>query len=164
MKKFCLVFLALLLLAFAGCDSHQTVKIDNGVQTTDLSDIEIDGLKIGTPIANADLTRYTKADISYSKYTYDYQEIRIAVNGYGLITGLQGTAGIIPFSLNGHISPTKISETIDILGKNHNNYWFDSEQKIKANTYIDKEHHISLTIAYSTMDNGLVWAILSSIS
>ncbi|GHU74181.1 hypothetical protein AGMMS49992_14890 [Clostridia bacterium] len=163
MRKFCLLLFIPLLLLFVSCDSGQRVKTDSGIQSTDLSNIEIDGLKIGVSIDNADLTKYTPADIANSEYTYDYNEIRIAVDENGLITRLCGTFSAIPFSLNNNAYPSTIDETIDILGENYNNYWFDSEQKIKANTYIDKGNFVTFTIAYSTINNELVWVILSSV-
>ena len=174
MKKICSfgLLLLILMIALMACDSGQEIRLSNSLESTDLSGVEIEGMKIGISIEDVDLSRFTNAENRYadSEYSYHFMEVRIAVDENGMITKIHGTSfkcydkqTTRAFSQGS----SKIDETISVLGNNFNNYWFDREQQIRANTYIDNESGISLTITYASYssppssDGQLIWVILA---
>jgi uncharacterized protein YcfL len=169
-KLFFTVLTFLILIAgLTACGSGQQVKVNNNLQSTDLSGIEIQGLKIGVSIEDVDLSRYTAApsgQTSIAEYAWHFNEVDIAADEKNAITKIRSGAfaysnadDTLIFSQGSSI----VDEVIDILGEDFENYWFDREQQIKANTYVDKEHGLSLTVTYDALstDNGLVWVILA---
>ncbi len=143
-----LLGLAALAMLMTACDSGQTVKRD-ALPSTNLSGVNIGGLVIG---ANAD-EAYLAEGISVETNTeVIVHSVRYSVND----------GGATPFSVNGTDSPRSIDEIVALLGQNHNDYWFDREQSVKAYTYYDGESEIYATFAFDNNSKVLVWVILSA--
>ena len=151
-------------------DSGQRVRIDSTLESTDLSGVEIEGVKIGSPIDDIDLSRFTPNTDVHPDYAYDYEfdEIRINVDGNGNVSRLFGSSFTYSHGMEAvgfRQYSTKINEAASLIGGSFNTYWFDREQGMKANTYVDKDAGISLTVTYSSQppDGGImIWAILAA--
>ena len=143
-----LLGLAVILLSLSACDSGQTVRRDV-LPSTNLSNVNIGGLVIGE---NADESYLAEGLSVEANADVLVQSIRYSVN--------DGDA--TRFSVNGTESPRSINEIVALLGQNHNDYWFDREQSIRAYTYYDGESEIYATFAFDNNSKDLIWVILSS--
>lgn len=170
LKKFLIIGIVCFLLILSACDSNQKIKSEN-LTSTDLSSVNIDGIIIGQAINDVDLSEYTVVaanSVEQKENAYYFEELRIETDTDGIITKVQGNIygymdnyNAIPFSVNGTDNLSSIDEVADLLGQNHNDYWFDKEQKIKAYTFYDDSGKFYATFAYDYNSNGLVWVILS---
>jgi len=170
MRKSIILVLVILIFTLSACDSHQEVVRENLV-STDLSAVMIDGISVGNAIDTVDMTKYTELppDTFIQKENlYYFQELRMETDEEGNIQEVRGNIyayveeyEAVPFSVNGKENLSSINEVVDLLGKNHNHYWFDREQGIYAYTFYDSSNKVYATFAYIYNSNELVWVILS---
>ena len=170
MKKNVVLTAIMLIFLLSACDSGQKIKREYLV-STDLSAVNIDGILLGDFVDQIDLTKYTDVDsdsFEEKENTFYFQELHIETDVNGCIQEVRGNIyGYIAeyesvlFSVNGIDNPASINEIVNILGQNHNEYWFDKEQKIKAYTFYDNNNMIYATFTFNDNSNELAWIILS---
>jgi len=164
------ILLVCFLIFFSACDGNQKIKREN-LQSTDLSYVNIDGIVLGTPIINVDFTKYTTEApdrFEQRENTYYFRELHLETDSNGVIQKIKGNTygyidghAVTPFAINGTVNISTITEVVDLLGQNHNDYWFDRGQKLKAYTFYDDDSKVYVTFVYDYNSNGLVWVILS---
>lgn len=140
------------------------VIMNNKVENTNLSNVKIDELTIGTKEDKIDLTKYTKSDRYSGKYKYKYEEIVIDINDKKEVNYLYGKLDEekINITVNDK-NIKKINDVVDILGKNYINKSYDSEQQLREYIYKDFNYHIKLEVIYSTNNKEVYWLILSEL-
>jgi hypothetical protein len=153
------------------CDSGQNIIVKQNLLSTNLSRIIISEIKIGNNIQDIDLSKYSSSIYKTdAKNIYNFEELNITTDDDGIIIKIQ-------CNIYGYINDYKkgtvlinnydqkkfgtIKDIIDILGGNYYNYWYDKEQALKANTYIDKDNGINFTIVYDYNSQKIVWYIIS---
>jgi len=152
------------------CDGNQKIKRSN-LPSTDLSYVNIDGIVLGTPIIDVDLAKYTAevpGRFEQKGNTYYFRELHIETDSNGVVQKIKGNTygyidgrAVTSFSINGTDNISTTNEVVELLGQNHNDYWFDREQKLKAYTFYDDDSKIYASFVYDYNSNGLVWFILS---
>ena len=147
MKKGILALSIILLLGLCtGCNSEGKVKRDKP-QSTDLTAVNVNEIVLGVSSKNLDLTKYSAVP---NEQTADDD---------GVVTLIKGIVGPGTRVNVNDSQPLSISEVVEKLGSNYNEYWFDREQNIKAYTYYDEIQKIYATFA--TFDDNLIWLILN---
>lgn len=164
-KKICIGGVSCLLLILSACGRNQTVKTDD-LSSTNLASIYIDGIVIGQSIDDIDLTSYIVAKDSFeqNENAYYFEELHIETNADGIIQNIRCNLSgdnTVPFLAAGEANLKTINDVVKLLGQNHNDYWFDRGQGLKAHTYHDGESGIYVTFAYHNNSGELVWAILN---
>jgi len=170
MKKNTVIVAILLIFVLSACNGGQKIKREN-LTSTDLSAVNIDGISVDNVIDDIDLTKYTtvSADRFEAKEnTHYFEELKIETDANGSVKEVRGNIygydaayEAVKFAVNGTDNPSSIDEVIKILGDNHNDYWFDKEQSIKAYTFYDGDNMIYGTFAFNYDSNELIWIILS---
>lgn len=163
----CFFVMIALCLLLTACDSGQTVKREK-LPSTDLSSVEVEGVSLGDSIHTVDLTQYTSLPEDSFKEeagVYRFEEIQLKTDENQEIqkiivsNNLENKTSIVSVQgENENLTPQKI---VNWLGENHNDYWFDREQNIKAYTYYDNNKKFYVTFTFNTQNESLVWVILS---
>jgi hypothetical protein len=164
-----------LLFVLASCyDGYGKIN-DKNLQSTDLSNIMIAGLKLGLNTNDIEMSVFRQTDRGYILYgfvnnellttvmdeTYP-DEVRIDVDPNGTITRIDGRVHIgLGFEINGTNTPQTLQEIKELLGNNYNDYLYSKEIRYNGLTYTDTENEIILTFLYSMDDDRLIWVILS---
>lgn len=151
----CIIFIFIL----NGCS-----KSSSNIKTTDLRNILIDNITIGSDIKSIDLTKYSKSERYSGNYTHKFDEIVLNVNN-NLVDYLfsRFDENKTTISVNGKSNLIKIDEVSDILWNNFHKKWYDNEQGLKTYGYYDYENNIKVNFVYSDYDNTLTWIELSKI-
>ena len=137
---------------------------NNEIKTTELVNVKIDNLTIGTKEDKIDLTKYTESDRFSGNYKYKFEEILIGINNKKEINYLYGRIDEekIDITFNGK-NIESLNDVVNILGQNYHKKNYDSEQQLKEYIYKDYSNHINLEVVYSTNDNNVYWIILSEL-
>lgn len=155
MKKVLLCLLGVLcLLGITGCN--------NKLESTNLSNIYLDNMTIGTKISSEDLSNYTNTDRYSGNYKYKFEEIIVDTNDDNEINYL--FARFDENYIDIKINKTQVKTTDDlkeVLGNNYQDKNYDKEQQLKEYIYKDNEKNIKAEFIYSSNDNILKWIILS---
>ena len=155
MKKVLLCLLGVLcLLGITGCN--------NKLESTNLSNIYLDNMTIGTKISSEDLSNYTNTDRYSVNYKYKFEEIIVDTNDDNEINYL--FARFDENYIDIKINKTQVKTTDDlkeVLGNNYQDENYDKEQQLKEYIYKDNEKNIKAEFIYSSNDNILKWIILS---
>jgi len=175
-KSIVLIITISLLFVLTSCDGGYGRINDKDLQSTDLSNVTIAGLRLGSNTNNIEMFVFRKTDRGYILYgfvnneifttvideTYP-DEVFIDVEPDGTITRIDGRIHIgLGFEINGTDSPQTLHEIKELLGNNYNDYLYSREIRYNGLTYADAENGIILTFLYSMDDDQLIWAILSS--
>lgn len=162
MKKGILALSIILLLGLCtGCSSEGKVKRDKP-QSTDLTAVNVNEIVLGVSSKSLDLTKYSAVpneQTADEKNTQYFEELQITTDDDGVVTLIKGIVGPGTRVNVNDSQPLSISEVLEKLGSNYNEYWFDREQNIKAYTYYDEIQKIYATFA--TFDDNLIWLILN---
>lgn len=129
-----------------GCSSEGKVKRDKP-ESTDLTAVNVNEIVLGVSSKSLDLTKYSAVP---NEQTADDD---------GVVTLIKGIVGPGTRVNVNDLQPLSISEVVEKLGSNYNEYWFDREQNIKAYTYYDEIQKIYATFA--TFHDNLIWLILN---
>ena len=156
MKKNCIKFsvLALVLtVLMAGCGE--------GLKTTDLSSISLDGLSVGDKIDDDILTSYTQSERYSGNYKYKFEEIIIDTNDSEEVTYLfaRFDENYIDIKVNGE-NPKRTEDVKRILGENYQDKDYDREQKLRELVYVDNDKGVKAEFVYSS-EQSLRWIELS---
>ncbi|GHU81097.1 hypothetical protein FACS1894191_7660 [Clostridia bacterium] len=148
MKKFVTLTLALAL-AFGLVGCGQQIKINSGTATADLSQIALVDLKIDGNINDVNLTQFSN-DNHNEFWTYSFDEVYIKTDESGAIIKLQS-----PYDYS-------VAEVKEKYGESKD-YVFDSEQRLRAFSYVDKTNVLTFTVVYEESGSEIVWVILEKI-
>ena len=162
MKRIAFASVVLLLLTImSACrDGGQRIN-DSNLQSTDLSNIYIAGLTIGSNANDIDMSMFSHTESRNELYTFWFKEIAIKSDDDGLITKiLAREPRENDYYINGKNDLLTVEQIKGELGQYHNDYRYDREQGLRAITYSDKENKIRFTLVYSDYDNSLIWLIL----
>ena len=140
---------------------------DYAVKKTDLSDISIDGIRIGMNINEIDTSKYTTSDEIIDKCNYNFEEISFKTDSKGKIIYIVADFKKINLDIGQEENKEKISKVNGIfkeLGSNYktemykpeeNNYWIIAR-------YVDTDDDIYFGIIYSRYNNEISSIILSN--
>lgn len=143
---------------FVGCNNMSNIK------NTELNNIYIDNLNIGSSIKNINLNKYTESNKCLGGYTCEFEELIIDSkdNKINYLFGRFDENKTV-ISVNGRRNLRNINEVSDILGESYKEKWKDRELKLKEHVYFDNRNNIKAEFIYSTFDDSLVWIILSKL-
>ena len=157
------VFSIMFVILIASCaliDSKQTI-ISDEKNSVNLEGVNISGLSIGSNINRADVSVFSAASRDIVGFDFLFEEVALNTSSEGEFTKIQGwiSSGAL-LNINGNTLYSK-DEIIKELGDNHNNYWFDKEQSLRAITYTDRGNKTNLSLIFSDIEETLIWVILS---
>lgn len=139
---------------------------DHSIQSTNLSEVYIDGLTVENSLEKFDNTKYTETD-RYNDETYSFvsEEIMIA-NKNHKISEIYGRVGKVIITINGDRVVDDLEDIVSKLGNNYVKSNFDSEQLLKQYSYIDKANNIKVSFiyrdhTYKDKSNKLEYVIIS---
>ena len=144
---------------FISCSNISNIK------STELNNIFIDNLNIGSSIKKINLNKYTESNAFLGDYMCKFEEIIIDSknNKINYLFGKFDENRIV-ISVNDKRNLNYIDEIKQILGDNYKEKWKDSEQNLKEYIYFDKINNIKAEFVYVSFDESLVWIILSKIN
>ena len=138
---------------FVGCNNMSNIK------NTELNNIYIDNLNIGSSIKNINLNKYTESNKCLGDYTCNFQELIIDSKD-NKINYLFGRFDENKTVISSDVYKRQVSE---ILGLNYKEKWKNRDLKLKQHVYFDNRNNIKAEFIYSTFDDSLVWIILSKL-
>ncbi|MDU4860188.1 MAG: DUF3021 domain-containing protein [Terrisporobacter othiniensis] len=139
---------------------------EHSIQSTNLSEVYIDGLKVGNSLEKFDNTEYTETDrYNDEKYSFISEEIMIANKNYK-ISEIYGRVGKVDIIVNGESVVDDLNDIVSKLGNNYVKSNFDSEQLLKQYIYVDKVNDIKVSFiyrdhTYKDKSNKLEYVIIS---
>lgn len=139
---------------------------ERSIQSTNLSEVYIDGLKVGNSLDKFDNTKYTETDrYNDEKYSFISEEIMIANKNYK-ISEIYGRVGKVDIIVNGESVVDDLNDIVSKLGNNYVKSNFDSEQLLKQYIYVDKVNDIKVSFiyrdhTYKDKSNKLEYVIIS---
>ena len=144
---------------FISCSNISNIK------STELNNIFIDNLNIGSSIKKINLNKYTESNAFLGDYMCKFEEIIIDSknNKINYLFGKFDENRIV-ISVNDKRNLNYIDEIKQILGGNYKEKWKDREQNLKEYIYFDKINNIKAEFVYVSFDESLVWIILSKIN
>ncbi len=144
---------------FISCSNISNIK------STELNNIFIDNLNIGSSIKKINLNKYTESNAFLGDYMCKFEEIIIDSknNKINYLFGKFDENRIV-ISVNDKRNLNYIDEIKQILGDNYKEKWKDREQNLKEYIYFDKINNIKAEFVYVSFDESLVWIILSKIN
>ncbi len=144
---------------FISCSNIANIK------STDLNNIFIDNLNIGSSIKKINLNKYTESNTFLGDYMCKFEEIIIDSknNKINYLFGKFDENRTV-ISVNDKRNLNYINEIKQILGDNYKEKWKDREQNLKEYIYFDKINNIKAEFVYVSFDESLVWIILSKIN
>ena len=143
---------------FISCSNISNIK------STELNNIFIDNLNIGSSIKKINLNKYTESNAFLGDYMCKFEEIIIDSknNKINYLFGKFDENRIV-ISVNDKRNLNYIDEIKQILGDNYKEKWKDREQNLKEYIYF-KINNIKAEFVYVSFDESLVWIILSKIN
>ena len=161
MRRVIMVILTTIIYAmfFISCSNISNIK------STELNNIFIDNLNIGSSIKKIILNKYTESNAFLGDYMCNFEEIIIDSknNKINYLFGKFDENRIV-ISVNDKRNLNYIDEIKQILGDNYKEKWKDREQNLKKYIYFDKINNIKAEFVYVSFDESLVWIILSKIN
>ncbi|WP_195989735.1 hypothetical protein [Clostridium sp. D53t1_180928_C8] len=161
MRRVIMVILTTIITAmlFISCSNIANIK------STDLNNIFIDNLNIGSSIKKINLNKYTESNTFLGDYMCKFEEIIIDSknNKINYLFGKFDENRTV-ISVNDKRNLNYINEIKQILGDNYKEKWKDREQNLKEYIYFDKINNIKAEFVYVSFDESLVWIILSKIN
>ena len=155
MKKMILITAVLIM---SVCTSACNVSAN--IESTDLTDISINGLQINRELDPESLGSYTESDRYSGDYKYKFEEIIIDTDKDDKITYIFGRFDESSISVNGKSDLSYVSEATAVLGDNYSEQVYDREQHLSQHTYTDRENRISSEFIYSDFDGSLIWLVI----
>ena len=161
MRRVIMVILTTIIYAmfFISCSNISNIK------STELNNIFIDNLNIGSSIKKINLNKYTESNAFLGDYMCKFEEIIIDSknNKINYLFGKFDENRIV-ISVNDKRNLNYIDEIKQILGDNYKEKWKDREQNLKEYNYFDKINNKKAEFVYVSFDESLVWIILSKIN
>lgn len=161
MRKYIIAFFSSIISAmvFMGCSNISNVK------STELNNIFIDNLNIGSSIKNINLRKYTESNRDLGDYTCKFEELIIDSedNRINYLFGKFDENRTI-ISINDNRNLKNVNAIRELLGENYQEKWKDREQNLREYIYFDKVNNIKAEFVYCDYDGSLAWVILSQIN
>lgn len=135
------------------------------LETTDLSNISVDEIEIGSNIEDIDLSIWQKSDRFKNKdgeFTYYFDELVLDVDD-NKVSYIFAFIKDVVLSINGNQGMSTIDEVTDLLGKNYLEKTEDNEQRLMKHIYKDNQIGVVAEFIYSDYDRQFVWITLRSI-
>lgn len=131
------------------------------LETTDLSNIAIDQIQIGSDVNEIDLSIYP-ADRANTlgDYNYFFNQIRIGVDSENKVHSFSASNGIGILSINGCTTISTIEDITELLGQNYLDKSQDREQQLRKYIYYDSKTDIVAEFIYSNYDGYIAWVTL----
>jgi hypothetical protein len=146
-----------MILGLTACNSN--------ISTTNLTSIKIDNMQVGEYISDVDLEKYTTSDrFTDKENTYNFEEIKIETDESGIITQIHANNVDTELLINDVEGFKDIEDITTVLDENYKSSWYDREQGLKENKYMDLENKIEASFIYDNTGKNLVWTILSKIN
>ncbi|OGO79333.1 MAG: hypothetical protein A2Y23_00920 [Clostridiales bacterium GWB2_37_7] len=133
--------------------------------TTDLSNISIDMIEIGSNIEDVDLSTYQKSDRFKNKngdFTYYFNELVLDIDA-NKVSYIFAFNKDVVLSIYGNKGISTIDEITDLLGKNYLEKAEDNGQRLMKHIYKDSQIGVVAEFIYSDYDRQFVWITLRSI-
>jgi beta-lactamase regulating signal transducer with metallopeptidase domain len=129
--------------------------------STDLSDITLDGIKIGTDISNIDLSNYpADRPNTLGDYDYFFNAIRIGIDEENKVRSITASVEAMVLSVNGDTGIAKIEDVSRILGDNFLDKSEDREQQLRKHIYYDAGTGIAAEFVYANHTRDFAWVVL----
>lgn len=124
--------------------------------STDLSGIMVDEMRIGSDLADLDLTAYAANHPNTTgDYDYFFDQVRIGVDEENKIDAV--TASSESVRVNGKIGMYRIDEITDLLGTHYLDKSQDSEQQLRKLVYYDSSTGVMAEFVYAKQNNDFAW-------
>lgn len=146
------------------------IIVNQPPDSTDLSDVLIDGLSIGSPTTDTNPQKYGSSSQLTESHTFeilspdgskDLLFISLAGSEISFISMAFGHEDI-PITINNH-TVSSIEEVSRLLGRAYREDEYDHEHAIMMHRYRDHEHHISASFLYDRKTHQLTKLILDKI-
>ena len=135
---------------------------NRNIPSTDLTSIKIDDIEVGEPLSDIELGKYTEPDRFIEKEnTYNFEEIKIETDDDGIIIQIKANIHDTRVLIDDREVVNSIGEITSVLGENYKNGWYNREQSLKENKYIDSENKLEASFVYDDNGRNLVWIILN---
>ena len=124
------------------------------LESTNLSNVRVDGAAINDKIDILDLGKYTYSDRYSGDYRYLFDEICIDVNENDNITSIYSRfdEGKTEITVNDISNIKTIDEVEEILGEDYYDGIFDWEQFLNSYVYYDRENNMVAEFVYFNFD------------
>ena len=154
MKKLIFTLIGFSFIFLSACNTN------NSVPSANLSQIEVDGIKIDDNISSVSLENYTTSTrFRDGDGIYNYEEVRIETVD-DVITKITATVGSIPISINGNETCMTYDDVVQLLGTEGIVTWYDREQGLRQAQYSDDDIGVNCSFVYADSSKQLVWLIL----
>ncbi len=139
---------------------------DFSVKKTDLSNVSVDGIKIGMNISDIDVSKYTQTDNVVDDCDYNFEELSFKTDSKGNITYIFANYRKVDLLYGQEDTVTKamkVNEIWNVLGENYKTdmYKPDENNYRKISKYSDTDNDVYLGIVYSRYNNELLNIIVS---
>lgn len=124
------------------------------LESTNLSNVKIDGATINDKIDVLNLNKYTDSYRHSGDYRYLFDEICIDVDENDYITSIYSRfdEGKTEITVNDISNITTIDQVEEILGDNYYDGIYDWEQLLNSYVYYDRENNIIAEFVYFNFD------------
>lgn len=128
--------------------------------STDLSGIIGDEMKIGSDIAEVDLSAYENSGrFSHGDYAHYLDRLVLDVDDNSKVSYVFGYNSEVSISINGE-SVSTIDEVTRLLGGNYLDRAEDREQRLRKHVYYDSAADVMAEFVYAEYDGAFVWIVL----
>ncbi|ABR49998.1 peptidase M56, BlaR1 [Alkaliphilus metalliredigens QYMF] len=145
-------------------NQHSEWEIE-GLETTDLSNITVDRIGIGSNIGEIDLSIYQESNRFINRegdYTYYFSELVLDIED-GYVNYIFAFNSEVVINVNNNQSISTIDEVSNLLGDAYLQKTEDGEQRLMKHIYYDREMEVVAEFIYSNYDNQFVWITLRKI-
>ncbi|MNO34452.1 hypothetical protein D3C76_244870 [compost metagenome] len=115
------------------------------LETTDLSNVTVDGLHIGSDTSGIQLPTH---------------RVKISIDHENKVRSINVANDASLLSVNGHMDMLLIEDITNLLGDNYLDKSQDREQQLRKRVYYDKETDVIVEIIYANHTRYLAWTIL----
>ena len=115
------------------------------LETTDLSNVTVDGLHIGSDTSGIHLPT---------------QRVDFSIDNENKVRSINVANDSSLLSVNGHTEMLLIEDITNLLGDNYLDKSQDREQQLRKRVYYDKETGVIIEIIYANHNRSLAWTIL----
>lgn len=152
-----LIFIGILIFVSKPNDLHN-------IDSTDLTGISVDLIKIGIDINKIDLTKYENSDRFKKEKTNNFLYFKEMVIGLNenKVNYLFAFNSDVSIVINNKRNLKKIDGITDLLGPNYLEQTEDREQHLLKHVYIDDVNGLVAEFIYSSYDGQFVWMTLKT--
>lgn len=131
---------------------------------TDLSNINIDGIQIGTNVEDIDLSSYqSDRPLTRGNYTYYFNHLILDVDSENKVNYIFAVKEAVELSIKGNTNISSIYDITKLLGSNYKNKVHDREQRLQKHIYFDNNSKIAMEFVYAEFDESLIFIVFREI-